>query len=118
MPEFANPFPGMIPGRKLRLSELVRVIRLDLAAEQEAIHLYTAQADAIDHPLARKVLNDIANEERQHAGEFLRLLQMLAGDEEKLLAKGAGEVNKIAAQIAKSVEVMRAAREQKFPQTL
>lgn len=118
MSEFANPFPGLIPGRKLSLGELVRAVRLDLAAEEEAIHLHMTQADAIDHPLARKVLNDIANEERQHTGEFLRPLQMLVSDEEKLLAKGAGEVDKIAAQIAKPVEVMRAAREQKSPQTL
>lgn len=118
MSEFANPFPGLIPGRKLSLGELVRAIRLDLAAEEEAIHLYMAQADAIDHPLAKKVLNDIANEERQHAGEFLRLLQMLSGDEEKWLHKGVAEVNRIAAETAKPVERMAASREQKSPQTL
>ena len=99
MAEFINPFTGVVPDRKLTASELVRAIRQDLAAEEEAIHLYLAQADVADNPLARKVLEDVANEERQHAGEFLRLLQILTGDEEKWLADGAGEVNRMAAEL-------------------
>jgi rubrerythrin len=98
MPEFANPFAGKIPDRKLTAGELIRAIRLDLAAEEEAVHQYMAQAEAADNELARKVLEDIANEERQHAGEFLRLLQILTGDEDKWLADGAAEVDKMAAQ--------------------
>jgi rubrerythrin len=34
----------------------------------------------------------IANEERVHAGEFLRLLREFAPDEEKFYAEGAKEV--------------------------
>jgi rubrerythrin len=100
MPEFANPFAGKVPDRKLTAGELIRAIRLDLAAEEEAIHQYMAQADVADHPLAQKVLVDVANEERQHAGEFLRLLQILTGDEDKWLADGAVEVNEMAAETA------------------
>lgn len=100
MPEFANPFAGKVPDRKLTAGELVRAIRLDLAAEEEAIHQYLAQADVADNPLARKVLTDVANEERTHAGEFLRLLQILTGDEDKWLAEGAAEVNASAAGAA------------------
>lgn len=99
MPEFANPFIGRVPDRKLTTEELIRAIRLDLAAEEEAIHQYMAQADAAEHQLAQKVLIDIANEERQHAGEFLRLLQILTGDEDKWLAVGAGEVDETAAEV-------------------
>ncbi len=101
MPEFVNPFSGMVPDRKLTIGELIRAMRLDLAAEEEAIHEYMAQADATDHPLARKVLIDIANEERQHAGEFSRLLQILTGDEDKWLADGAREVDEMAAELGK-----------------
>ncbi len=93
MPEFINPFSGRVPERKLSLEELVRAIRLDLAAEEEAVHLYMAHAEATDNELARRVLIDVANEERQHAGEFSRLLQLLTGDEDKWLAEGAEEVN-------------------------
>jgi rubrerythrin len=37
-------------------------------------------------------LKDIADEERVHAGEFLRLLKELAPDEEKFYREGAKEV--------------------------
>jgi len=99
MPEFLNPFSGKLPDRKLTLEELIRAIRLDLSAEEEAVHLYMAHADATDHPLAKKVLVDIANEERVHAGEFAHLLQILTGDEDKWLAEGAQEVDEMAAEI-------------------
>ncbi len=101
MPEFVNPFSGKTPDRKLTLRELVRAIRLDVAAEEEATHLYTAQADATDNPLAKEVLEDIANEERVHVGEFQRLIQLLTGDEDKWLADGAGEVDEMAAEVGK-----------------
>jgi rubrerythrin len=104
MPEFLNPFSGKVPDRKLTLQELIRAIRLDLAAEHEAVHLYMAHADATDHPLAKEVLTDIANEERVHAGEFARLLQILTGDEERLLAEGADEVNEMAAELGGAEE--------------
>jgi hypothetical protein len=64
MPEFVNPFSGKIPDRKLTDSELVRALRLDLAAEEEATHTYMAHAEATDNPIAKAVLIDIANEER------------------------------------------------------
>lgn len=99
MPEFLNPFSGIVPDRKMTKSELVRAIRLDLAAEEEATHLYQAHADATEHPLARKVLLDIADEEREHAGEFQRLLNILLDDEEELMAKGAAEVDEMAEEL-------------------
>lgn len=97
MPEFVNPFSGKLPERKLTVAELIRAIRLDISAEEEAVHLYMAHADATTHPLARKVLIEIANEERQHIGEFSRLLQILTGDEDRWLAGGAKEVDELAA---------------------
>lgn len=99
MPEFVNPFSGKIPDRKLTLEELIRAIRLNIAAEHEAVHLYMAHADATDHPLAKKVLTDIANEERVHIGEFERLLEILTGDEAKWLAEGKAEVDEMAAEL-------------------
>lgn len=97
MPEFVNPFSGKVPEQKLTREELVRAIRLNVAAEHEAIHLYTAHADATDHPLAKQVLVDIANEERGHVGEFMRLLEILTGDEDQWLAQGREEVDEMAA---------------------
>ena len=97
MPEFVNPFTGVVPGRKMTDTELLRALRLDLSAEQEAIHLYLAHADATDNELARKVLRDVADEERVHAGEFQRLITILAKDEDTFLAEGAAEVDEMAA---------------------
>jgi len=99
MPEFINPFSGTVPDRKLTLGELIRAIRLNIAAEQEAVHLYMAHADATDHPLAKEVLTDIANEERVHAGEFQRLLEILTGDEGELMAEGREEVDEMVAEM-------------------
>jgi len=99
MSEFVNPFSGMTPDRKLTREELIRAIRLNVAAEHEAIHLYMAHADATDHPLAKQVLTDIANEEREHVGEFMRLLEILTGDEDWWLAEGRKEVEELAAQV-------------------
>lgn len=102
MPEFTNPFSGKVPDRKLTPGELIRAIRLNLAAEHEAVHLYIAHAEATDNPLAKKVLIDIANEERVHAGEFARLISILTGDEDSFLAEGAQEVNQMAAELEAS----------------
>jgi rubrerythrin len=98
MPEFMDPFSGKTPDRKLTNEELIRAIRLNVAAEQEAIHLYMAHADATDHSLAKKVLIDIANEEREHVGEFMRLLEILTGDEEQWLDAGRDEVDELASE--------------------
>jgi rubrerythrin len=99
MPEFINPFSGKVPDRKLTKQELIRAIRLDIAAEHEAIHLYMAHAEAIDDPLAKKILIDIANEEREHVGEFMRLLEILTGDEAEWLAEGRQEVEEMMAEL-------------------
>ena len=92
MPEFGSPFSGLANERKLTQKELIRAIRFMVAAEYEAVQLYMQLAESTDNKLAVEVLKDIANEERVHAGEFLRLLRELAPDEEKFYAEGAAEV--------------------------
>ena len=92
MPEFGSPFSGLANDRKLTDQELIRAIRFMIAAEYEAIQLYMQLAESTDNRLAIEVLRDIADEERVHAGEFLRLLHELAPDEEKFYAEGAKEV--------------------------
>ena len=92
MPEFGTPFAVLAKDRKLTKEELIRAIRFMVAAEYEAIQLYMQLAESTDDKLAVAVLTDIADEERVHAGEFLRLLRELAPDEEKFYAEGAEEV--------------------------
>lgn len=92
MPDFGNPFSGLKKDRKLTESELIRAVRFMVSAEYEAVQMYMQLAESTDNKLAAEVLKDIANEERVHAGEFLRLLFELAPDEKNFYADGAKEV--------------------------
>ena len=92
MPTFGAPFSGLASDRKLTDEELVRAMRFAVAAEFEATQLYTQLAESTTNKLAVAVLKEVADEERVHAGEFLRVLQELAPDEAKLYAEGAKEV--------------------------
>jgi uncharacterized protein len=110
MPDFSDPFVGNVPDRKLTKEELIRAIRLNVAAEHEAIFLYMAHAEATDHPLAKEVLIHVANEEREHLGEFEYLLQVLTGDEETYKTIGRDEAKEIAGELS-SAEAAEAAPE-------
>jgi len=92
MPEFGSPFSGLARKDKITHEELIRAIRFMVAAEYEAVQMYMQLAESTDDKLAIAVLKDIADEERVHAGEFLRLLKQLAPDEEKFYTEGAEEV--------------------------
>lgn len=102
MPDFGNPFSGLKKNQKLTKEELIRAIRFMVAAEYEAIQLYMQLAESTDNKLAIEVLKDIADEEKVHAGEFLRLLKELAPDEEKFYAEGAEEVEEEIKKFKKS----------------
>ncbi len=92
MPEFGSPFSGLKHDRMLTGSELIRAVRFMVAAEYEAVQLYMQLAESTEDRLAQEVLKDIADEERIHAGEFLRLLHHLAPDEQEFYDEGAEEV--------------------------
>ncbi|MFW6062327.1 MAG: ferritin family protein, partial [Planctomycetota bacterium] len=66
--------------------------------ELEAFNIYEAQAEATDNALAKEVLIDISNEEREHAGEFMRLLELLAPDEPVYWGNGREEVSEMSEQ--------------------
>lgn len=91
MPSFANPYGGDVP-RTMTNGELAQAIRLDLASELEAIFLYDAHVMATDDKVAKKVLADIRDEEKEHMGELLTLLQYLDPNEAGFYEEGAGEV--------------------------
>ena len=102
MPEFGSPFSGLANDRKLTKPELIRAIRFMVSAEYEAVQLYMQLAESTDDKLASEVLIDIADEERVHAGEFLRLLKHLAPDEENFYKEGAEEVQEMIEKLKKS----------------
>jgi rubrerythrin len=101
MPEFGASLSGLAHDRKLTHAELVRAIRFMVAAECEAIQMYMQLAESTVGELARKVLVDIADEERVHAGEFPRLLHHLAPDEAGFYDEGSEEVEEMIEETGK-----------------
>jgi rubrerythrin len=95
MPEFSSVFSVMKGDRTLTNDELVRAIRFDIAAEYEAVQLYTQLAESTNNELAIKVLLDVAREELVHAGEFLKLLSRLAPEEMSAYEEGYKEVEEM-----------------------
>jgi len=95
MPEFTTPFTGKKSDRKLTKEELIRAIRFSVAAEYEAVQIYQQIAESIDDQAAIKVLNDVAEEELVHAGEFLKLLYRLHPEEERFYREGFEEVEEL-----------------------
>ena len=94
MAEFANPFQGNCD-RNLSKEELIQALRIDIASELEAMYLYDAHAMATDDPLVKKVLQDIRDEEKEHAGELLALMRYLDPKIADLLFEGHGEVREM-----------------------
>ena len=101
MPDFGQPFSGLANERKLTDSELIRSIRFMVSGEFEATQMYMQLAESTDNKLAIEVLTDIANEERVHVGEFLRLLEEISPDEKTFYTKGNKEVENIIKKLSK-----------------
>lgn len=95
---------GKLPERPLSRGELLRALRLSLSAEEEAVHLYEAIADACTDELARKVLRDVAEEEKVHKGEFQRLIELLSPDESSFMQRGASEVDEMRQKTLRTVD--------------
>lgn len=94
MPNMPNPFGMTIP-KKITKEELINAIRQDIVGELEAIFLYDAHAKATDDPRAKKILEDIRDEEREHVGELMTLLNILDPNEAELFANGKEEVKEM-----------------------
>jgi len=101
MPDFGHPFSGLAHGKKLSHEELIRAIRFMISAEYEAIQLYLQLAESCEHPLAIEVLKDIADEEKVHAGEFMKLLFELDPEEKEFYKEGYEEVEELAEKLKK-----------------
>ena len=89
--DFSNPFGTMVP-RKMTAEELARAIRQDIAAELDAVALYQAHIDATDDERAKKVLAHARDDEKEHVGEFLALLEILDPKQAEYIKKGKAEI--------------------------
>ena len=94
MPNFASALTEPLNGRKLTKEELVRAVRFLVSAEYEAVQMYQQVVEATDDGLVIKVINSIIDEEKVHAGEFLKLLHELDPEEAKHYKEGEKEVKK------------------------
>ncbi len=74
----------------------VELIRLGIIAELDAINLYEQLAAQANSELVKKVFLDIAQEEKEHFGEFLELLKRLDYEIEDAIKDGAEEVMEMA----------------------
>jgi rubrerythrin len=90
-----------IPFDMERLKELgkeqpdVELVRIGIIAELDAINLYEQLASLAHNSLVKKVFLDIAQEEKEHFGEFLKLLKELDVEIEDALEHGAKEVDEM-----------------------
>jgi len=94
MAELGNPFIGTVP-RKISKEELVQSLRVDMAGELEAIIGYDAHVMAAEDERIKKVLSAIRDEEKQHVGELMSLIQMLDSKETEYFNKGTAEVSEL-----------------------
>ena len=71
------------------------VLRLAIIAELDAINLYEQMGAMVKDEKIRAVLEDVANEEKTHVGEFLTLLLKLDEKQVEEIEKGKEEVEEI-----------------------
>ncbi len=70
-----------------------QILRAGIIAELDAINLYDQMAAMTQNEQIRKVLSDIAREEKTHVGEFQALLLKLDAEQKKELEHGRREVD-------------------------
>lgn len=71
------------------------ILRAGMIAELDAINLYEQMAAMTGNKNIRKVLLDIAKEEKTHMGEFQTLLLTLDKEQKKELEEGKKEVDEL-----------------------
>ena len=87
-----------IPGdlKKMEKRSLDKeVLRTAIIAELDAINLYEQMADLTKNGEIRKLLLDVAREEKTHVGEFQALLLLKDKQQKTELEKGKKEVQEL-----------------------
>ena len=74
------------------------MLRAGIIAELDAINLYEQMAAMTENENLKKILLDIAKEEKTHFGEFQTLLLKEDKEQEKELEEGRKEVSELAGQ--------------------
>jgi len=71
------------------------ILRAGMIAEIDAINLYEQMASMSENKNIKKILLDIAKEEKTHMGEFQALLLELDAEQKKELEEGKKEVEEL-----------------------
>ncbi|MBM4139988.1 MAG: rubrerythrin [Nitrospira sp.] len=71
------------------------ILRVGMIAELDAINLYEQMAAMTGNKNIRKILLDIAKEEKTHVGEFQAMLLTLDKEQKKELEEGKKEVDEL-----------------------
>lgn len=71
------------------------ILRVGIIAELDAINLYEQMAAMTGNKNIRKILLDIAKEEKTHVGEFQTMLLTLDKEQKKELEEGKKEVDEL-----------------------
>ena len=86
--------PRKLEGMDPKIKD-AEIARLGIIAEFDAINLYEQMANLASDPGLKRVLEDIANEEKTHVGEFLEMLKRLDPRQVKELENGRKEVKEL-----------------------
>lgn len=71
------------------------ILRVGIIAELDAVNLYEQMAAMAENVNIKKVLLEIAKEEKTHVGEFQALLLRLDQEQKKELEEGKKEVDEL-----------------------
>ncbi len=82
--------------QKVRKEEIDKeILRLGMIAELDAVNLYEQLAAMTENNNLKKIILDIAKEEKTHVGEFQALLLKLDEEQVKELEGGKKEVEEL-----------------------
>lgn len=72
-----------------------QILRIGIIAELDAVNLYEQMAAMTTNKIIKKILLDIAKEEKTHVGEFQALLLKMDKEQAKELKEGEKEVKEL-----------------------
>ncbi|MCJ7768927.1 MAG: hypothetical protein MUO92_00395 [Dehalococcoidales bacterium] len=71
------------------------ILRIAIIAELDAVNLYEQMASLTSNKNLKKVLLEVAREEKTHVGEFQAMLLEADKEQEKELAAGKAEIDEL-----------------------
>ncbi len=93
--KYLNELMSTIPTKDSKISSKrkdMEILRTAIIAEYDAINLYEQLAEATSNKDIKKILLDVANEEKVHIGEFEALLEKFDPEHEPNEEEGEEEV--------------------------